>query len=268
MRQRDAPASEVAQSGDTRDAMTHGERVRPMRAGEVIPIALMEYEAARAMQWRLHAERLAERRPDTLVILEHEPVMTLGRTTKPAHWTGQRDVLVQRDIQVRESERGGSVTYHGPGQVVGYPVLRLRNFCSGPKVYVRMLEEVVIRVLAEWGLAGRRMATWPGVWVRDPAQTGGAVAKIAAVGVHIARGVTLHGFALNVTVNLEPFRCIVPCGIAGQGVTSMAVALGSCQPGVVREQVARHFGEVFGLVWRPPAVETAGQGYRPQPPLT
>ncbi len=227
------------------------ERARPMRAGEMIPIPLMAYEDACRLQWRLRDERIAERRPDTLVLLEHEPVMTLGRTTKPAHWKGQTDAFTCRGIPVRESERGGSVTYHGPGQVVGYPVLMLRSFCSGPKMYVRMLEDVVIRVLAEWGIAGYRVDKLPGVWVRDPTHADGAFAKIAALGVKITRGgVTMHGFALNVTVNLEPFHSILPCGIEGCRVTSMAVVLGgACETDTVRAQITRHFGDVFGLEW-------------------
>ncbi len=240
-------------SGAARDVMMREARARPARAGEVVSMGLMEYEAARRLQWRLRDERIAERRPDTLVILEHEPVLTLGRTTKPAHWQrdGRTDTCALRGLPVRKSERGGSVTYHGPGQVVGYPVLKLRNVCPGPKVYVRLLEEVVIRVLAEWGIAGRRVETLPGVWVRDPTHADGAPAKIAAMGVHLSRGVTMHGFALNATVDLEPFRSILPCGIEGCRVTSMDVVLdGMGEPGAVREQIARHFGDVFGLEWR------------------
>ena len=251
MRHRGSLSQHPARSAVERDAMMHRERTYPIRTGELVSIALMEYEAARCLQWRLRDERIAESRPDTLVILEHEPVMTLGRTTKPSHWHQQTNTFAHRGIQVRESERGGSVTYHGPGQIVGYPVLRLRNFCSGPKVYVRLLEEVVIRVLAEWGIAGYRVEKLPGVWVRDPTHADGALAKIASMGVHIARGVTTHGFALNVTVNLAPFHDILPCGIEGCRVTSMAVVLdGMCEPGAVRKQIARHFGNVFGLQWR------------------
>ncbi len=231
--------------------MNHREQSRPRRAGAVVSIPLMEYEAARRLQWRLRDERLAELRPDTLVVLEHQPVLTLGRTTKTAHWKGQTAARAHHNIPVRESDRGGSVTYHGPGQIVGYPIVMLKNFCSGPKVYVRMLEEVVIRVLAEWGIAGSRVEKLAGVWVRDPLRADGALAKIAAMGVKIARGVTQHGFALNVTVNLAPFRGIQPCGIEGCRVTSMAVVLGrACELHKVREQIARHFGDVFGLEWK------------------
>ena len=229
-------------------SLPHRPGSRPGRPGVVLSIPLMEYEAARRLQWRLHEERLADRRPDTLVLLEHEPVITLGRTTKTAHWNGLRAAPGDRGLRVIESERGGSVTYHGPGQVVGYPVVRLRQFCPGPKAYVRMLEEVLIRTLAEWGITGSRADKFPGVWVNDPGDPDGPPAKIAAIGVKIARGVTLHGFALNVTVDLEPFAGIVPCGIDGCRVTSMAEVLpGEVVPDDVRRQIARCFGDVFGL---------------------
>ena len=255
-------ASASTASSVSDDVLPHRQCSRPRRPGAVVSIPLMEYEAARQLQWRLHDERIADIRPDTLVLLEHEPVMTLGRTTKKAHWNGQRAVLKNRGLQVIESERGGSVTYHGPGQVVGYPILMLRRFCSGPKTYVRMLEEVIIRVLSEWGIKGYRVGKFVGVWVKDPTNPDGPLAKIAAMGVKIARGVTLHGFAFNVTVNLEPFTGIVPCGIDGCRVTSMAEVLRrEVELANVRHQIARSFGEVFGLEWKesllqpPPAAD-------------
>ena len=221
------------------------------RPGVVLSIPLMDYDASRRLQWRLHDERLADVRPDTLVLLEHEPVLTLGRTTKDAHWNGLYTEPGNRGLRVIESERGGSVTYHGPGQVVGYPIVRLRQFCAGPKAYVRMLEEVLIRVLAQWGINGARVNKFPGVWVNDPADPDGPPAKIAAIGVKIARGVTLHGFALNVTVDLEPFAGIVPCGIEGCRVTSMAEVLRrEVELHEVRHRIAQCFGEVFGLEWQ------------------
>ena len=235
---------------------------RPRRRGVVLSIPLMDYEAARRLQWRLHDERHADVRPDTLVLVEHEPVLTLGRTTKAAHWSGLRAAPGIRGIRVLESERGGSVTYHGPGQVVGYPIVRLRQFCAGPKAYVRMLEEVLIRVLAEWGITGYRTDRFVGVWVNDPADPNGPPAKIAAIGVKIARGVTLHGFALNVTVALEPFAGIMPCGIDRCRVTSMTEVLRArVAPDDVRQRIARCFGDVFGLAWQdsplqaPPAAD-------------
>ena len=220
------------------------------RRGVVLSIPLMDYEAARELQWRLHEERLADRRPDTLVLLEHEPVMTLGRTTKTAHWNGMRKAPGARGLRVIESERGGSVTYHGPGQIVGYPIVKLRQFCAGPKAYVRMLEDVLIRVLAEWGIEGYRTDRFVGVWVNDPDDPNGPPAKIASIGVKIARGVTLHGFALNATVDLEPFAGIMPCGLEGCRVTSMAEVLPKeVAPDEVRRQITRCFGDVFGLDW-------------------
>jgi lipoate-protein ligase B len=184
---------------------------------------------------------------------------------------------------VYDVERGGSVTYHGPGQIVGYPILRLRDFCPGPKVYVQMLEEVVIRVLMEWGIHAERLAKLPGVWVHHEASPlspaegegireehplissppfgergegeggllSGDLRKIAAIGVRITRGITLHGFALNVNVDLKPFELITPCGIEGCQVTSMEMVLGkSVDKTEVRKHITRHFGEVFGLEWK------------------
>ncbi len=235
-------------------SLTH--RLRSsVRLGVVVSIPRMDYEAACRLQWRLHDERLADRRPDTLVLVEHEPVLTLGRTTRNAHRQGLGN------LRVLDSERGGSVTYHGPGQVVGYPILRLRHFCAGPKTYVRRLEEVIIRVLSEWGITGYRVGKFVGVWVKHPAEPEGPLAKIAAIGVKIARGVTLHGFALNVTVDLAPFAGIVPCGIEGCRVTSMADVLQrEIEPDAVRHRIARCFGDVFGLEWT--------ESYSPHPPLT
>jgi len=236
-----------------------------MWAGVLVLIPCLDYEAGRQLQWRLRDERISDSRLDTLLLLEHEPVMTLGRTTKDAHWGGQVDVLRNKGLQVVESERGGSVTYHGPGQIIGYPILRLRNFCSGPKAYMRMLEEVIIRVLADWGIEGQRVENFVGVWVRDPKNPDSSLAKVAAMGVKISRGVTMHGFALNVTVDLEPFQYIIPCGIEGCRVTSMAKVLGT-EPDLekVREQIAYHFAEVFGIHWTERVTEMPLHPKRPR----
>ena len=188
--------------------------------------------------------------PDSLLLLEHEPVFTLGRTAQPSHYGGNGDFLRQKGLLVQATERGGSVTYHGPGQIVGYPILRLRKFCSGPKTYVRMLEEVILRVLHDWGIEGRRVEKYVGVWVSGRANAQNSQRKIAALGVRIERGVTFHGFALNVTVDLKPFEYIVPCGIEGCRVTSMAEERGeSLDIETVRARLAHHFREVFGLEW-------------------
>lgn len=147
-------------------------------------------------------------------------------------------------FSVYRIERGGSVTYHGPGQVVGYPILCLQDYCAGPKAYMDQLEEVIIRTLADWGIQGHREAGLPGVWVGDPP------AKIAAMGTQIRRGVTMHGFALNVTVDLMPFQRIVPCGIAGCRVTNMTELLGSApESAQVKRGLADHLAQVFQMRW-------------------
>lgn len=216
----------------------------------MVSIPQLNFEETRNLQRRLCDERIADMRHDTLILVEHECVVTLGRTTKEVHWESQAELFRHKGIQIIECERGGSVTYHGPGQVVGYPILRLRQFCRGPKAYMRMLEEVLIRVLAEWGIEGTRIEKYTGVWVREPKHFNGPLSKIAAMGVKISRGVTMHGFSLNVIVDLTPFQYITPCGIEGCRVTSMAEVLGSrVDLDKVREQIVQHFAEVFGIEW-------------------
>ncbi|MBI5411469.1 MAG: lipoyl(octanoyl) transferase LipB [Nitrospirae bacterium] len=212
--------------------------------GTLLTYDRLDYASAWDLQQRLVEERVADRRPDTLVLLEHEPVYTIGRSGQETHWGGDEESLRKAGYPVYRVERGGSVTYHGPGQIVGYPILFLTCFCPGPKAYMRLLEEVIIRTLACWGIEGRRIDKWTGVWV------GQGLVKIAAMGVRIVQGVTMHGFALNVTVDLAPFRRIIPCGIAGCHVTSMAALLGtSVNGGLVRRRIAEQFADVFGLEW-------------------
>lgn len=213
--------------------------------GTVLSYDRLEYEAAWALQRALVEQRVAERCPDTLVLLQHNPVFTIGRSGREDHWGCDERRLLQFGYPVYHVERGGSITFHGPGQIVGYPILRLATFCAGPKTYVRMLEEVLIRTLWSWGIAGRRIDTWPGVWVglEQPA-------KIAAIGVKVQRGVTMHGFALNVTMDLSPFQLVTPCGIQKCRVTSMANILGhEIQMDRVRQRMAEVFAKLFGIEW-------------------
>ena len=215
--------------------------------GMVMTFPLLLYAEAWKLQQSLATQRLENRWPDTLVLTEHEPVLTLGRTTKPEHWEPHWPDLRDKGIHLHQTERGGSVTYHGPGQMIGYPILRLRNFCPGPKVYVQKLEEVLIRTLAEWGIAGCSHELFRGVWVRTSASR---LEKIASIGVRISRGVTMHGFALNVNADLQPFTLFAPCGIEGCTMTSMARELGkTIDLHEVQECVVQHFGEVFGIRW-------------------
>ncbi len=213
------------------------------------PIALRLYEQMEyASAWTLHRalvqDRIEERIPDTLILLEHEPVFTIGRRGHPNHC--DENLLLASGYPVFHVERGGSVTYHGPGQIVGYPILCLNRFCSGPKTYMRLLEEVIIRTLATWNIPAVRVKTLTGVWVGQE--------KIAAMGVRIIRGVTMHGFALNVSIDLAPFDRIVACGIAGCRVTSMSRIL-ACplDARTVQERLVQIFAEVFGVQWIDPA---------------
>jgi lipoyl(octanoyl) transferase len=206
----------------------------------------VSYPEAWALQQQLHAEHLSGSRPDILLLLEHLPVYTMGRRTDPAHLCGGEAALRRTGATIQAVNRGGSVTYHGPGQLVGYPILELSAHAAGPKEYVRLLEEVLIRTLARWEIQGYRVDKNPGVWVRSDC----GEAKIASIGVRIEHGVTLHGFALNVDLDLVPFSHIVPCGLAASRTTCLAELCRSSVPlGMVAEQVAEIFSTLFGIVW-------------------
>jgi lipoate-protein ligase B len=207
------------------------------------------YAEAWTLQKQLQEEQIAERQGDVLLLLEHPPVYTLGRTTQPRHWDCGEEVLRRAGASLQSVDRGGSITYHGPGQVVGYPILKLSRYCSGPKQYVRKLEEVLIDTVAHWGIEGYRLEKKPGVWVRwDHAD-----AKIAAIGVRINHGITIHGFALNVDLDLSPFSHIMPCGLAECHITSMAeIRQFSLSPSVVAQQVAQEFARIFNIEWVTP----------------
>jgi lipoyl(octanoyl) transferase len=176
------------------------------------------YADGLALQERLVVERQQSAIPDTLLLLEHEPVFTLGRNARQENVLFPADALRARGFDVFETGRGGDVTYHGPGQVVGYPILDLKPDRQDVHRYVRDLEEVMIRTCAAFGVAAERIKGCTGCWVGDE--------KIGAIGVRLSRWVTSHGFAFNVNVDLAPFRLIVPCGIRGKGVTSLERLLG------------------------------------------
>ena len=199
----------------------------------------VRYADALELQAQLVADRQAGRIGDTLLLLEHEPVFTLGRNARRDHVLLPEAELRARGFEVFEVGRGGDVTHHGPGQVVGYPILDLSPDRRDVHRYVRDLEEVMIRVCADYGTVASRIAGLTGAWVGD--------AKIGAIGVRIARWVTSHGFAFNVANDLDPFRLIVPCGIRERGVTSLEQVLG--HPVAVEEAISRlveRFREVFG----------------------
>lgn len=222
-----------------------GDSHEPARPATLLCYDPLPYERAWHLQQTYHAARAADRCRDLLLLVEHPPVYTVGRTTQDQHWPGDARLLELTGIPVVRTERGGSITYHGPGQAVGYPILRLTDHCAGPKAYVRRLEDVLIATLDDWDITGRRRDGLPGVWVGDEQPL-----KIASIGVRISHGVTMHGFALNVSMDLAPFSSIVPCGIADCRVTSMAALLGSAPEfPVVQQRIATHFAERFHLTW-------------------
>ena len=213
-----------------------------MRPLEVRHAGLVPYETGLALQAELVAARKAGEIPDTLVLLQHPPVITLGVKVRQSrdHVLATDEELGAMGVGLFEAGRGGDVTYHGPGQLVGYPILDLKPGRMDAHKYVRDLEDVLIRVCADYGLAGTRKSGLTGVWVGEE--------KVAAIGVRLSRWVTSHGFALNVATNLEHFRLIVPCGIADRGVTSLERLLGAAPPmDEVEAAVIRHLCAVFEL---------------------
>ena len=230
-------------------------RVHPRRSAakeiliSVIQLGTIDYSTGLRLQQRLVELRKDAKIGDTLLLLEHTPVITLGRNAKAANIIASREELLRRGVEVFECDRGGDVTFHGPGQLVAYSIFDLRGMSSadrkrktlGAIEYVRRLEDMLIRTCADFKIGTKRIAGLTGVWTSE-----GEVAKIAALGVHISRAVTSHGVALNVNTNLDYFNLIIPCGIAAKPVTSMAKELGQVLSlEEVAHSVSRNFGAVF-----------------------
>ena len=206
---------------------------------KVITPGVVDYR--RAWDWQVAlADAVREgRQPNTLLLLEHPPVYTMGRLSKPEHLLAAPEELAEAGAEVVETDRGGQITFHGPGQLVAYPVVDLRGW-GGPLKYVRTLERVIIEALSDFGIPAGLEPGLTGVWVED--------AKIAAIGVKISRGVAYHGFSINVNTDLSYYDRIVPCGIEDGQVTSMERLLGNPMDLVkVGERVARRFGDGMGL---------------------
>jgi lipoate-protein ligase B len=184
----------------------------------LVQLGLVSYDEAIDRQMATLAARADGYVPDTLFLLQHPPVITMGRSADPSHLLATPAKLQQRRLLIREASRGGDVTLHAPGQLVGYPIMDLRPRGQDVHRYLRELEEVLIRALSGWGIAAERVPGATGVWVGEE--------KIAAIGVGVKRWVTCHGFAMNVTTDLSLFDTIVPCGLFGKGVTSVARILG------------------------------------------
>jgi len=239
----------------------------------VLQLGTLDYATGLRLQQKLVQLRKDGLVDDVLLLLEHAPVITLGRNAKAANVIASREQLAERGVEVFECDRGGDVTFHGPGQIVGYPIFDLRGFTStdgkrktlGAVEFVRRLEEVLIRTCADFRISAKRISDLTGVWTNpefSDTHVGTAApavqrtearerdkpteAKIAALGIHISRGVTSHGFALNVNTDLNYFDLIVPCGITSKPVTSMAKELSqnlSLQE--VAHSISRNFGTVF-----------------------
>jgi lipoyl(octanoyl) transferase len=204
----------------------------------------VDYRQAWELQRRLVAQRAVGEVPDTLLLLEHSNVYTAGRRAKPEHVLLDAGGLRELGVPLVETDRGGEVTYHGPGQLVGYPIFSLSARGLGPRQYVRSLERVLIATLADFGICAHVEEGITGVWVYR--------AKIGAIGVKVSQGVAHHGFALNVAPDLGYYRHIVPCGIAGCEVTSMAELLGyAVAMEAVRGALVRRFALQFGVTCQP-----------------
>jgi len=209
-----------------------------------VDLGLIDYAEAYALQKRAVAARKAGTIEDVLLLCQHPHVITLGRSGKRENLLASEQVLRQKGVEFHATDRGGDITYHGPGQIVGYPILNLSAIRRDVVWYVRMLEEAMIRATAEFGIASARVVGKTGIWVR----AGNSEEKLAAIGVHISRWVTSHGFAYNVSTDLRYFDLIVPCGIAGGKATSLEKLLGrSVQEKEVAPRIARHLGELFAL---------------------
>lgn len=207
---------------------------------KIIKLGIVDYIPAYQLQERLVQEHIQDRGSDSLLLLQHNPVITIGRSGGRNNILVSESALAAAGISICEIDRGGDVTYHGPGQLTGYPIINLRHFRKDIHWYLRQLEETVIKVLAEYNIVGERMEGYTGVWVGNE--------KVAAIGVAIRRWITYHGFALNVHPDMSHFQLITPCGITDKGVTSIAKLLGHrVDMDGVLDKAASAFAEVFGI---------------------
>lgn len=214
----------------------------PERELWTVPLGRMPYAEALELQRHIARDRISGAVPqDVLLLVEHPPVVTLGRASKEKHLVASPAFLAEKGVEVFEVERGGDVTFHGPGQLVGYPIIDLKRHRLDLHWYLRKIEEALINALGDLGIPAERNPSYTGVWTRGK--------KIASIGVHARDWVTWHGFALNVTMDLSYFDLIVPCGIAGVTMTSIAKELGIEEVAAqdVRDRVSAKFGEALDL---------------------
>jgi lipoate-protein ligase B len=212
------------------------------RSGYIVDLGIIDYGKAWELQHQLWSKRVEQELPDLLLILEHPHVITLGRRGNRSHLIASPEILEEKKIPIFHVERGGDVTYHGPGQLVVYPILELKDYGYRLIQYISQLEEVILCVLNDFGIEGRRDPLNRGVWVDGE--------KIASVGVAIKRWVSFHGFSLNYQTDLKYFELINPCGLEGKKMTSMIKLLGEKVPrGKLVGRISFHFKEIFQRDW-------------------
>jgi len=210
------------------------------RSGYILELGTEEYGEMFKLQESINGARIKGLIPDTVIFLEHHPCFTVGRQGGYEHILASDEMLTKQGIRVYETDRGGDITYHGPGQLICYPIIDLCSYGRDVHVYARRMEELMIRTLESFGIASGRKAEYPGVWVGP--------AKIGAMGIGVRRWVTMHGVSLNIYPDLKHFALIVPCGISGLGVTSMEKILGRrVEMATVRQEMRRQFGSLFDI---------------------
>jgi len=202
-------------------------------------LEMIDYKEAWDLQKELFELRYKKQLPDILLLLEHPHTYTLGRTADSLHLIGTKEYLAENKISVYDIDRGGDITYHGPGQIVGYPIIDLNDWFKDTHKYLRGLEEIIIRTCAEYGIIGKRDPDHTGVWVGNR--------KIAAIGIKVSRWITMHGFAFNINSDLSLFNGIIPCGIHDKGVTSILNETGKeADISEVKGKLTNNFKEFFG----------------------
>jgi lipoyl(octanoyl) transferase len=217
----------------------------------VVDLGAIAYGPAFELQQRVAEARKAGAVPDVLLLCEHPHVITLGRNGRREHLRVSSRLLSQMGVEFHQTNRGGDITYHGPGQVVGYPIIHVGEIRRDVVWYIRQLENILIRASSDFGVTARQEPGLTGVWVDTPNR---GPEKLAAIGVHFSRWVSTHGFAYNVSTDLRYFEMIVPCGIADRGVTSLERVLRRpVEPAKFQTQLTRRFGELFGFRMEPAA---------------
>lgn len=205
----------------------------------ILDLGKKDYKETWDLQKRIQQKRISGEIEDVLILVEHPPVYTLGKNADDRNLIATKEFLKNQGISVYKIGRGGDITYHGPGQLVGYPIFNIRELGLGVKNYVHNLEEVIIQTLAQYDISAKRVEKMIGVWVEDK--------KIAAIGIRVSRWVTMHGFALNVQPDLAKFGGIIPCGITDKGITKMVALNSDVKWEPVKKDIISHFKNIFNF---------------------